>query len=68
MMETARGTCERPGAAAVVTRVHPSGMRVPLTHLVDSRARTRLAERTDLPVWPGPYPVPVDALVTEFAG
>ena len=54
------------GAALPRDRRQP-GMRVLLTHPVDSRALTRLVERTDLSVWPGPYPIPVENLVSELA-
>lgn len=43
------------------------GMRVLVTHPVATRALTRLAERTNLTVWPGPYPIPEKHLVSEVA-
>ncbi|MDA8200893.1 MAG: D-glycerate dehydrogenase [Thermaerobacter sp.] len=49
-----------------MTRGRPPGMRVLLTHPVDSRARMRLAERTNLTRWPGPYPIPADDLAREL--
>lgn len=63
--DVAYDTLEGPAAlvapGAVVT------MRVLLTHPVDARPLTRLAERTHLTTWPGPYPIPTDHLAREVA-
>lgn len=59
--QTSRGSGRAWPTRAVVTP------RVLLTHPVDRGAWARLAEHTNLTVWPGPYPIPAEALARELS-